>query len=67
MVKNRLLEIRLSRGYKKQKEFAEYLGLTQSRYNKMENNIQQPTLEQVFAFSKKLNVNIIEIVYWEEE
>lgn len=66
MVKNRLLDIRLKLGYKKQKDFAEFLELAQNRYNKMENNVQQPTLEQVLLISKKLNIDIMEIVYWED-
>jgi transcriptional regulator with XRE-family HTH domain len=66
LVKNKLLEIRLSRGYKKQKEFAEYINIKSNRYSKMENNVQQPTLEQVILISRKLNIPIEEIVYWED-
>lgn len=53
-------------GYKKQKEFAEYINIKSNRYSKMENNVQQPTLEQVILISRKLNIPIEEIVYWED-
>ena len=67
MVKNRLLEIRLSMGYKKQKDFATYLDFKQSQYNKLENNVSQLTLDQLFSIANKLKLNINEIVFYEEE
>lgn len=67
MVKNRLLEIRLKLGYKKQKDFAEYLSLRQPQYNRYENNIAQPSIEQLFQIANKLEININDIVYWIEE
>lgn len=67
MVKNRLLQIRLSLGYKKQKDFAKFLGFTQPQYNKLENNISQVTIEQLFKIARKLEIDINEIVYYEEE
>ena len=66
-VKNRLLEIRLKMRYKKQKDFAKFLGFKQPQYNKLENNVSQLTLEQVFQISKKLNIDINDIVYYEED
>lgn len=66
-VKNKLLEIRLKLGYKKQKDFAEYLGFKQPQYNKLENNVSQLTLEQLFDISRKLKLDINEIVFYEEE
>lgn len=67
MVKNKLLEIRLRLGYKKQKDFAEYLGFKQPQYNKLENNVSQLTLDQLFDISRKLELDINEIVFYEEE
>lgn len=67
MVKNKLLEIRLRLGYKKQKDFAKYLGFRQSQYNKIENNVSQLNLEQLFQVARKLEIEINEIVYYEEE
>ena len=55
MVKNRLLEIRLSLGYKKQKEFAEYLEVSKASYNKWENNSSQPGVETILLIANKLN------------
>lgn len=67
MVKNRLLQIRLSLGYKKQKEFAKYLGVPQVSYNKWENNTHQPGLEMLLDISEKLNIKIEDIIYKEGE
>nr|WP_207716928.1 helix-turn-helix transcriptional regulator [Clostridium beijerinckii] len=66
-VKNKLLEIRLQLGYKKQKDFADYIGVSQVSYNKWENNSNQPSLEMVLKISNKLNLKIDEIVYLEKE
>lgn len=38
-----------------QKEFAEYLGVKYSHYNKWENNRMQPELENVYNLLEKLN------------
>ncbi|MDU1231647.1 MAG: helix-turn-helix domain-containing protein [Clostridium sp.] len=65
-VKNRLLEIRLKLGYKKQKDFAEYLSVSQVSYNKWENNSSQPSLEAVMKISKVLNIKIEDIIYLED-
>lgn len=65
MVRNRLLEIRLSLGYKKQKEFAEYLEVSRASYNKWENNSSQPGVETILLIANKLNLKIEDIVYLE--
>lgn len=67
MVKNRLLEIRLKLGYKKQKDFAEYLGIGKSHYNKLENNNLLITVDILFRIARKLNIDINDIVYYEED
>lgn len=67
MVKNRLLEIRLKLGYKKQKDFAKYIGFSQANYNKWENNSSQPGIETILKISKKLNIKIDDIVYLIED
>ncbi|MGL5149641.1 MAG: helix-turn-helix transcriptional regulator [Clostridium sp.] len=66
-VKNNLLKIRLSLGYKKQKDFAEFLGVKQANYNKWENNSSQPGIELLLIISQKLNMNVEEIFYLESE
>ena len=66
MVRNRFLEIRLRLGYRKQKEFAEFIGITQTLYNKYENNTSQPGLDTLLKISKKLDIKIDEIVYLED-
>lgn len=65
-MKNRLLEIRLSLGYKKQKDFADFLGLKKSIYSKFENNTSQPTTEGLYLIAKKLNMPMEDIIYYEE-
>lgn len=65
-VKNRLLEIRLKMGYKKQKDFAEFLSVSQANYNKWENNSSQPGMETILKIAKKLNIKIEDIVYLED-
>lgn len=66
-VKNKLLEIRLKLGYKKQKDFADYIGVSQVSYNKWENNSNQPSLEMALKIAAKLNIRIDDIVYLEKE
>lgn len=67
MVKNKLLEIRLRLGYKKQKDFAKYLGISQTNYNKWENNSSQPGMETVLRIAKKINIKIEDIIFLEDE
>lgn len=64
-VKNRLQEIRLQMGYKFQKDFAEYLDLSQYQYNRYEQNERQPTLEIALKICHKLNIDPREIFYLE--
>lgn len=67
MVKNRLLEIRLKLGYKKQKDFASFLGIGNSYYSRLENNKDKLTLDSLFNIANKLNMEITDIVYYEED
>ena len=64
-VKNRLLQIRLSLGYKFQKEFAEVLKMSAKDYNLIENNKKGTSLENAFLIAEKLNMKIEEIWYKE--
>lgn len=66
-IKNKLLEIRLSLGYKKQMDFAEFLDIGASYYSKLENNKATMTLEVLFKIAKKLNKEITDIVYYEDD
>lgn len=65
MMKNRLLEIRLSMGYKNSKDFAEFLGLSKSMYSLIENNKRNVNLENAFLIAEKLNMKIEDIWYRE--
>jgi transcriptional regulator with XRE-family HTH domain len=67
MVKNRLLEIRLQMGYKKQMDFADLLGMKKSYYNKLENNKAVLTVDTLFEIAIKLNKQITDIVYYEDD
>jgi len=66
MLKNNLLKIRLSMGYRYAKDFAEFLGISPNQYCKYENNTMQPASEVLFRICQKLNKPIEEIVYQEE-
>lgn len=65
-VKNRLLETRLIKGYKFQKDFAEFLELSQYQYNRYERNERQPSLEIAIKILDKLNINYNELFYLED-
>lgn len=54
-------------GYKKQKDFADYIGVSQANYNKWENNSSQPGMEAILKIARKINMKIEEIVYLEED
>jgi putative transcriptional regulator len=66
MLKNKLLEIRLQKGYKKQKDFADFLEISQNQYNRYENNVMQPSSEVLYKMAKKLNCSMEDIIYDEE-
>ncbi|MZK54105.1 helix-turn-helix domain-containing protein [Clostridium beijerinckii] len=66
-VKNRLLEIRLSLGYKNSKDFAEFLGLNKSMYSLIENNKRNVNLENAYDIAQKLNMKIEDIWYKEKD
>ncbi|MFR5264492.1 helix-turn-helix transcriptional regulator [Clostridium sp.] len=66
-IKNRLLEIRLKLGYKKQDDFAKYLEINRTQYNLYENNKKQPKLEILCKISKKLNIKLDDLIEFEEE
>ena len=63
MVKNRLLEIRLKLGYKKQKDFATMIGVNYIKYNKWENNLCQPGVETLLKMAEKIGCKVDDIVY----
>lgn len=67
MIKNRLLQIRLQKGYKKQKDFAELLGMNNTAYNLIENNRKQVTLETAIDIANKLHMHVDEIFYKSSE
>lgn len=66
-VKNKLLELRLKHGYQFQKDFAEYLGLSQYQYNRYERNERQPSLEMALKICSrdKLDIDPRELFYLE--
>lgn len=65
MLKNRLLEIRLNLGYKFQKDFAEYLGMSKKDYNLIENNKKGISLENAYLIAEILNLKIEDIWFKE--
>ncbi|WP_423231060.1 helix-turn-helix transcriptional regulator [Clostridium magnum] len=65
-MKNRLLEIRLKIGYKKQKDFAEFLDIATNQYSRYENNSVQPSVEQLCKISKKLKCTMEDLIIYEE-
>lgn len=65
MLKNRLLEIRLKMGYKNSKDFAKFLGISNSMYSMLENNKRVVGLDNAFIISEKLNMKIEDIWYRE--
>lgn len=64
-IKNKLLEIRLQMGYKKQKDFAEFLGMSTYQYNRYEKNAVQPSVEILYRIAKKVNKSMEYIIYEE--
>lgn len=64
-MKNKLLEIRLQKGFKLQKDFAQFLGLNQYQYNRYERNERQPTLEVILDICSegKLNMDPREVFH----
>lgn len=54
-------------GYKKQKDFAEFLELSRPQYSKYENNKEQPSIEVLHKIAKKLNMKMDNIIYEPEE
>lgn len=67
IVKNRLLDLRLEKKFKKQKDFAAYLNLKPSYYNKLENNKSIMTIDTLVKISRKLNISLDEIIEVIEE
>ena len=65
LLKNRLLEIRLSLGYKFQKDFAEKLGMSKKDYNLIENNKKGISLEKAIDIAEKLNMKVEDIWFKE--
>ena len=66
MVKNRLLDMRLQFGYRKQKDFAKFLGVSSGNYNRWENNLTQPSVEMVLKIAELLGLKVEDIIYLEK-
>lgn len=60
-MKNKMLSLRLSSGFKSQKDFAERSGLDKGRYNKIENNIAKLTIEELLKISEVLDIHLGDI------
>jgi len=50
-----------------QKEFAQFIGVSQSQYNRYEKNTIQPSLEIALKISDKLGVQVNDIFYLVDE
>lgn len=62
LIKNNLLKIRLTLGYKYAKEFAEFLEISPNQYGRYESNKEQPSAENILKICQKLNMRIEEII-----
>ena len=62
-VKNRLKEIRMREFLMNQNEFSAMLGISQSTYNPIENNIKQGNAETLLIIAKGLNRKVEDIWY----
>lgn len=67
IVKNKLLDLRLERKFKKQKDFAAFLEIKTSYYNKLENNKSVMTIDTLVSIARKLNITLDEIIEVVEE
>lgn len=65
MIKNRLLEIRLSKGFKTQKEFSKFLNIARNQYNRYELNLIQPNLETTYFILSTLNISFFDLFFLE--
>lgn len=63
MIKNRLVDIRLRMGYQFQKDFAEFLGVNKTQYNRWEKNVMQPDPDKMFLICEKLGKKIEDVFY----
>ncbi|WP_252237464.1 helix-turn-helix transcriptional regulator [Clostridium sp. ZBS17] len=62
-VKNKLKEIRMREYMMNQKEFCELIGISQSTYNPIENNLKQGNAETLLIIAKGLNRKVEDIWY----
>lgn len=62
-IKNRFLQIRLQKGFKFAKDFADYLDINSQQYSRYESNKSQPSLELAYKAAKKLGITIEDIIY----
>ena len=65
-VKNRLKDIRHDHRMN-QTQFAEYIGVTRSLYNRWEHQRSQPNQEWMLKLAKRLNIKVEDIFYLEDE
>lgn len=63
MVKNKLKEIRMREYMLNQKDFCKLIGISQSTYNPIENNVKQGNAETILLIAKGLNRKVEEIWY----
>ena len=56
MVKNKLKEIRMREYMLNQKDFCKLIGISQSTYNPIENNIKQGNAETILLIAKGPNL-----------
>jgi len=63
VIRNNLLKIRLSMGYKYAKEFSELLKINSNQYTRYESNTMQPSSKVLYHICKELSKPIEEILY----
>lgn len=62
---NKLEDMRLKLGYRRQKDFAKFLGIHPGDYSRYANGVVVPSLEQAMKIAEKLNMRIEDI--WQKE
>lgn len=62
-VKNRLREIRHEMLIDKKKEMASILQISEQAYSRLENQLNQPTLEKAIIYAQKLNRPVEDIFF----
>lgn len=71
MLRNNIEKIRLRLGYRREQDFADFLGIKQYNYSKYANNKRQPSLKVLYEatarIKKKHNIELSILDWFYEE